>query len=75
VKKLIQARLEGREVAPVEKPRKPEPVVDLMAALKQSLSRMEGHKKPAARVEAAQQDSEAKLERKRSARRPGKKAA
>jgi len=36
---------------------------------------MEGHKKPAARVEAAKQVSEVRLERKRSARRPRKKAA
>src|SRR5438552_7748698 len=47
LKKLIQARLEGGEVAPVEKPHKMAPVVDLMAALKQSLAQMEGRKKPA----------------------------
>src|SRR5205085_5870516 len=46
LKKLIQARLEGGEVAPVEKPHKKAPVVDLMAALKQSLAQMEGRKKP-----------------------------
>ena len=40
VKKLIQAHLEGREVTPVEKPRKPAPVIDLMSALKESLAQM-----------------------------------
>lgn len=50
VKKLIQAKLEGKEVAEVEKPRKLAPVVDLMAALKQSLE--ETGKKPPRRVEA-----------------------
>jgi DNA end-binding protein Ku len=52
VKKLIQARLEGKEVTPVEKPRKPAPVVDLMAALKESLAQIP--KKPAQRVAEAQ---------------------
>src|SRR6266567_7068162 len=42
LKKLIQAKLEGGEVAAVEKPKKLAPVVDLMAALKQSLAQMEG---------------------------------
>ncbi len=50
LKKLIQAKLEGQEVTPVEKPKKLAPVVDLMAALKQSLAEMEGKKKPAASV-------------------------
>ncbi len=57
VKKLIKARLEGKEVAAVEKPRKPAPVVDLMAALKESLAQIP--KKPAQRVEEAQRASEA----------------
>lgn len=48
LKKLIQAKLEGQEVKAVEKPKKLAPVVDLMAALKQSLADMEGKKKPAA---------------------------
>src|SRR5438552_9653235 len=47
LKKLIQARLEGGEVAPVEKPHKMAPVEDLMAELKQSLAQMGGRKKPA----------------------------
>ncbi|HVI08987.1 MAG TPA: Ku protein [Candidatus Binatia bacterium] len=48
LKQLIEAKLEGGEVAEVEKPKKLAPVVDLMAALKQSLAQMEGKKKPAA---------------------------
>ena len=44
LKKLIEAKLEGGEVAAVEKPKKLAPVVDLMAALKQSLAQMEGKK-------------------------------
>jgi DNA end-binding protein Ku len=62
VKKLIQARLEGKEVAPVEKPRKPAQVVDLMAALKQSLAQIP--KKPARRAEDAQSASETTTPRK-----------
>ena len=52
LKKLIEAKLEGGEVAAVEKPKKLAPVVDLMAALKQSLAQMEGKKKPAATIKA-----------------------
>jgi DNA end-binding protein Ku len=52
LKKLIQAKLEGGEVAAVEKPKKLAPVIDLMAALKQSLAQMEGKKKPAATATA-----------------------
>src|SRR5437870_725396 len=52
LKKLIEAKLEGGEVAAVEKPKKLAPVVDLMAALKQSLAQMEGKKKPAATTRA-----------------------
>src|SRR5581483_6827299 len=50
LKKLIETKLEGGEVTAVEKPKKLAPVVDLMAALKQSLAQMEGKKKPAARA-------------------------
>jgi DNA end-binding protein Ku len=53
LKKLIETKLEGGEVQEVEQPKKLAPVVDLMAALKQSL---ENAKKPAAserRVEHA----------------------
>ena len=49
LKKLIKARLEGREIPQVEKPA-PGPVTDLMAALKQSLEQM-GRKKQAGREE------------------------
>src|SRR5215831_4840035 len=48
LKQLIETKLEGGEVAEVERPKKLAPVVDLMAALKQSLAQMEGKKKPAA---------------------------
>src|SRR5437667_10356181 len=48
VKKLIETKLEGGTVVEVEKPKKLAPVVDLMAAVKQSLAEMEGKKKPAA---------------------------
>jgi len=56
VKTLIKARLEGREVTEVEKPRKPAPVVDLMAALKESLAQLP--KKPPQRVAEAQKSSQ-----------------
>src|SRR5438046_9988762 len=52
LKQLIETKLEGGEVAAVEKPKKLAPVVDLMAALKQSLAQMEGKKKPAATARA-----------------------
>jgi DNA end-binding protein Ku len=48
LKNLIQTKLEGGNIAEVEKPKKLAPVVDLMSALKQSLADMEGKKKPAA---------------------------
>src|SRR5438045_4736668 len=48
LKKLIETKLEGGEVEEVEKPKKLAPVVDLRAALKQSLAQMGGKKKPAA---------------------------
>jgi DNA end-binding protein Ku len=53
LKNLIQTKLEGGKIAEVEKPKKLAPVVDLMAALKQSLAQMEGKKKPAATTHAA----------------------
>ncbi len=71
LKKMIQARLEGQEVTPVEKPRKPAPVVDLMAALKESLAQME-KKKPAQRVEEAEAASTTQV---KGAKRSRKKAA
>jgi len=51
LKALIKARLEGRQVTAIETP-KPAPVVDLLAALKQSLAQMEGRKKPAAAADS-----------------------
>lgn len=74
VKKLIQARLEGKEITAVAKPHKPAPVVDLMAALKQSLEQMEGRKKGPQRAEAAEADSEVHVKGGRK-RTPRKKAA
>jgi DNA end-binding protein Ku len=53
VKKLIETKLEGGKIAEVEKPKKLAPVVDLMAALKQSLAEMEGKKKPVATTREA----------------------
>jgi len=58
LKTLIKARLEGDDVTTVEKPRKPAPVVDLMAALKESLAQLP--KKPPQRVAEAQKESEVK---------------
>jgi DNA end-binding protein Ku len=56
LKELIKAKLEGKEVTPVSRP-KVAPVTDLMAALKQSLASMEGKKKSPQRVEAAEEAS------------------
>jgi DNA end-binding protein Ku len=76
VKKMIKARLEGREVTEVEKPRKPAQVVDLMSALKQSLAQMEGKKKAPQRAEQVQKKSEVHVVGKKQARKsPRKKAA
>src|SRR3984893_18589497 len=60
LKNLIQTKLEGGTIAEVEKPKKLAPVVDLMAALKQSLAQMEGKKKPAAPAESASGGKRAK---------------
>jgi len=68
LKQLIQAKLEGEEVKPVEKPKKMAPVIDLMAALKQSLAEMEGKKKPAAAASRAHEPA-ATPERKSSRRK------
>ncbi|HWR37300.1 MAG TPA: Ku protein [Clostridia bacterium] len=69
LKELIKARLEGKEVTEVEKPGKPAPVADLMAALKQSLAQMEGQKKGPQRVEAAQRQEEAQAIGKKAPRK------
>jgi len=52
LKKMIETKIEGGEVTEVERPKKLAPVVDLMAALKQSLAQMEGKKKPAATIKS-----------------------
>jgi DNA end-binding protein Ku len=75
VKKLIKARLEGKEITEVEKPRKPAQVVDLMSALKQSLAQMEGKKKAPQRTEEVQKQSEVHLVGKKSARKSSRKKA
>ena len=62
LKTLIKARLEGEEVTEVEKPRKLAPVVDLMAALKESLAQLP--KKPPQRVVEAQKESEVQVVKK-----------
>ena len=68
LKTLIKARFEGREVTEVEKPRKPAPVVDLMAALKESLAQLP--KKPPQRVVEAEKSSEIHVAKKaKSSRR------
>jgi DNA end-binding protein Ku len=48
LRKLIDARLEGKQIAAVERPAKLAPVVDLMDALRQSLARMDEKKAGAA---------------------------
>jgi DNA end-binding protein Ku len=73
VKKLIKARVEGREVVSIEKPRKPAAPVDLMAALKQSLAQMDTKKKGPQRA-----GSEVEVPKKKAAtdrKKTGKKAA
>jgi DNA end-binding protein Ku len=57
LRKLIDARLEGKDVSAVERPGKMAPVVDLMDALRQSLAKMEG-KKPSEVASEARKASE-----------------
>lgn len=66
LKELIKAHLEGRKVTPVPKP-KVAPVTDLMSALKQSLAQID--KKPAQRVQQAQEASEAHAKKRPSRKR------
>ncbi len=77
LKKLIQARLEGKEVTAIEKPRKMAPPVDLMAALKESLAQMQ--KKPPQRVTEAEAASEVEVRphapRKRATAKRSRRAA
>lgn len=76
VKKLIQAKLEGKEVTAVEKPHKVAAPTDLMAALKQSLAQMEGRKQGPQRVEEEQEPSQVEERPSPHAKKkPGKKAA
>ena len=72
LKSLIKARLEGKEVTEVEKPKKLAPVIDLMAALKESLAQLP--KKPPQRVVEAQKASETGIARK-AAKPPRRKSA
>ena len=77
VKKLIKARLEGKEVTAVEKPKKPAQVVDLMAALKQSLAQMDKKKGPH-RAEETQEEGEIEVKGKahhKTAKKRTKRAA
>ena len=55
LKKLIETKLEGGTIQAVEQPKKLAPVVDLMAALKESL---ENAKKPAASEKRVQREAE-----------------
>lgn len=73
VKELIKAHLEGKEVSSIEKPKKPAPVVDLMAALKESLAQMEGKKKGPQRATEAQRESQIHIAGEASKKASGKK--
>jgi len=75
LKKLIKAHMEGKEVVAVEKPRPAAAPTDLMAALKQSLARMEGKKKGPQRVELAQRESEVEVRGKTARKKTTKRAA
>ncbi len=55
LKKLIETKLEGGEIQAVEQPKKLAPVVDLMAALKESL---QNAKKPAASEKQVEREAE-----------------
>src|ERR671924_1232420 len=69
LKKLIETKLEGGKVVEIDKPKKLAPVVDLMAALKQSLAEMEGKKKPAASAPRAPERAAAAAEKKPTRRK------
>src|SRR5262249_12325709 len=59
LKKLIETKLEGGKIVEIEKPKKMAPVVDLMAALKQSLADMEGKRnQPPAKPPVVQKRAE-----------------
>ena len=67
LKKLIKARVEGKNVIPIERAKPAAAPKDLLAALKQSLAQMEGKKKGPQRVEAAQAESEVEIPRTKAA--------
>lgn len=76
LKKLIKARMEGKDVVAVEKPKPAAASANLMEALKQSLAEMEGKKKGPQRVEAAQRESAVEIRSKAGAKKkPPKRAA
>src|ERR1700685_2521287 len=62
LKKLIEAKLEGGGIQAVEQPKKLAPVVDLMAALKESLAQT---KKPAASEKVAHMEAKSQTKAKR----------
>jgi DNA end-binding protein Ku len=63
LKKLIEAKLEGGEVQAVEQPKKLAPVIDLMAALKESLAQT---KKPAGSEKVTEISAKSQPKAKRS---------
>lgn len=79
VKQLIKARMEGKKIVAVEKPRASAAPTDLMAALKKSLAEMEGKKKGPRQVELAQRESTVAVEGRSKAasgrKKPSKRAA
>lgn len=79
VKKLIKARMQGKEVVAIDKPRPSGAPKDLMEALRQSLAQMEGKKKGPQRVEMAQRESTVEIKGRQKAtggrKKPPKKAA
>lgn len=78
VKKLIKARMQGKEVVAIDRPRPSGAPKDLMEALKQSLAQTEG-KKGAQRVELAQRASAVEIRGRQKAasgrKKPPKRAA
>jgi DNA end-binding protein Ku len=79
VKKLIKARMQGKEVVAIDRPRPSGAPKDLMEALKQSLAQTEGTKKGAQRVELAQRASTVEIRGRQKAasgrKKPPKRAA
>lgn len=70
LKELIQAKLEGKEVTEIEKPKKMEPVTDLMSALKASLDKMD--KKKPQRVEQVEEEEKTRaVAKKKSGKKRG----